>query len=70
MEWSKILNGIVDDECVMDLTSDTATHMSIITDWQVFAALKNEWQGLLRQSDADNIFLTWEWIECWRKATP
>ncbi|MFT6925944.1 MAG: CelD/BcsL family acetyltransferase involved in cellulose biosynthesis [Psychromonas sp.] len=38
----------------------------VIKDWNDFATLKEDWQKLLVQSDADNLFLTWEWINCWR----
>ena len=30
-----------------------------------FQTLEADWRRLLVQSDADNIFLTWEWINCW-----
>jgi CelD/BcsL family acetyltransferase involved in cellulose biosynthesis len=32
---------------------------------QAFAALRPEWNALLRSSDADNPFLTWEWLHAW-----
>jgi len=28
-------------------------------------ALRPEWDRLLRTSDADNLFLTWEWMFTW-----
>ena len=28
-------------------------------------ALKPAWDGLLRESAADTIFLTWEWVTAW-----
>ena len=39
----------------------------IIHTWPAFSALEGEWNGLLRQSRADSIFLTWEWIQAWRE---
>ncbi|WP_354622652.1 GNAT family N-acetyltransferase [Psychromonas sp. MME2] len=42
--------------------------IKVITEWRDFDSLKDDWEALLRQSDADNIFLTWEWINCWQKA--
>jgi CelD/BcsL family acetyltransferase involved in cellulose biosynthesis len=41
--------------------------IKVIRNWHDFKSLKVGWQNLLTQSDADNIFLTWEWINCWRK---
>jgi CelD/BcsL family acetyltransferase involved in cellulose biosynthesis len=40
----------------------------VLQNWNEFAALKEDWQNLLAQSDADNLFLTWEWMDCWRIA--
>jgi CelD/BcsL family acetyltransferase involved in cellulose biosynthesis len=39
----------------------------IITSWSEIKHLEPEWNHLLAQSDADNIFLTWEWMESWRE---
>ena len=39
----------------------------IIDTWPAFSALEGHWNGLLRQSRADTIFLTWEWIQAWRE---
>ena len=36
-----------------------------ITDWQGFHALKPEWNELLLNSNADNYFLTYEWLSIW-----
>ncbi|HVG53298.1 MAG TPA: GNAT family N-acetyltransferase [Vicinamibacterales bacterium] len=36
-----------------------------IQDAQGFQELRTEWQELLRESDADNPFLTWEWLHSW-----
>jgi CelD/BcsL family acetyltransferase involved in cellulose biosynthesis len=41
--------------------------VKVIREWDDFKVLKVAWEKLLKQSDADNIFLTWEWINCWRK---
>ena len=30
-----------------------------------FAALGDEWNELLRDSDSSNVFLTWEWLHAW-----
>jgi CelD/BcsL family acetyltransferase involved in cellulose biosynthesis len=30
-----------------------------------FAALEPEWNDLLQRSDADTLFLTWEWLHAW-----
>lgn len=40
----------------------------IIKDWLGFERLKQDWRCLLTRSDADVIFLTWEWIDCWRRS--
>ena len=37
----------------------------IIRDASRFAALRAEWNALLQQSDADCVFLTWEWLHTW-----
>lgn len=39
---------------------------AIITTWAEFEALEEVWDALLIQSDANNIFLRWDWINCWR----
>ena len=31
-----------------------------------FGALKDEWNGLLRKSRFNSLFLTWEWQTTWR----
>ena len=41
--------------------------IKVLRDWDSFYELRFIWQELLQQSDADNVFLTWEWIDCWRK---
>lgn len=52
----------------MSTASEKLIAIDVITDWRDFDLLKNDWQALLKQSDADNIFLTWQWIDCWRKS--
>jgi len=32
---------------------------------EAFAALRPEWDALLERSDADGVFLTWEWLYTW-----
>lgn len=39
----------------------------IIDNEQDFEAIKNEWDELLKASNSDNIFLTWEWLYTWWK---
>lgn len=36
--------------------------------WEDFESLEPEWNALLSQSTANNIFLTWEWIYAWKEA--
>lgn len=36
-----------------------------IEDAERFAALSTEWDALLRDSAADGLFLTWEWLHTW-----
>lgn len=38
-----------------------------MTSWSEIEKLKEDWNPLLQQSDADSIFLTWQWIESWKK---
>ncbi len=40
----------------------------ILTDYQQFCKLKNEWNVLLKQSKSNSIFLTWEWLDSWLRA--
>lgn len=42
----------------------------LITNWNDFEQLKSQWDPLLQQSDADTLFLTWDWINCWRETAP
>jgi CelD/BcsL family acetyltransferase involved in cellulose biosynthesis len=39
--------------------------LTLYRDESGFAALKSEWNALLRRSRFDTIFLTWEWQETW-----
>jgi CelD/BcsL family acetyltransferase involved in cellulose biosynthesis len=41
--------------------------ISVIDDAATFAAMRDEWNELLAASDADSIFLTWEWLHTWWK---
>ncbi len=40
----------------------------IITDYQRFRELRNEWNSLLSRSQANTVFLTWEWLDAWWQA--
>ncbi|AGH80211.1 cellulose biosynthesis protein CelD [Psychromonas sp. CNPT3] len=37
----------------------------VIDNWNDFDTLRSDWTKLLQQSDANSIFLSWEWISCW-----
>ena len=37
----------------------------IVRDWSILDRLSAEWDGLLRDSCADSLFLTWDWIRTW-----
>ncbi|WP_019613733.1 GNAT family N-acetyltransferase [Psychromonas ossibalaenae] len=52
----------------MQINADQLSHIRVISEWHDFENIKIEWNRLLKQSDADNIFLTWEWINCWRNS--
>jgi len=39
----------------------------VMTSWSEIETLQSDWNTLLSQSDANNIFLTWEWMESWKK---
>lgn len=41
---------------------------SIIRSWNELPELWNEWNGLLKKSDAHQLFLSWEWLESWVSA--
>ena len=40
--------------------------IELITCGNEFSKLEPEWNSLLLESDANNVFLTWEWISAWR----
>lgn len=40
----------------------------IITDYQKFLTLRDEWNSLLNKSGANTVFLTWEWLDAWWQA--
>lgn len=42
-------------------------HVATIYDVSGFIALRQEWGDLLHESDADCLFLTWEWLYTWWK---
>jgi CelD/BcsL family acetyltransferase involved in cellulose biosynthesis len=37
----------------------------IVRDAATFAAMRDEWNALLADSDADTVFLSWEWLHTW-----
>lgn len=48
--------------------SDNAVEITVIKEFREMEKLKLDWRELLEQSDANNIFLTWEWVDCWFKS--
>ena len=44
----------------MSESRDKSILIEVIKNWEGFSNLKIVWQSLLQQSDADNVFLTWE----------
>jgi hypothetical protein len=40
-------------------------NVSVLTDPKAFRDMKGEWNSLLEESEARNIFLTWEWMHTW-----
>ena len=54
------------------MTCHTVQHrkLQLIREWSEFDELKSEWNDLLDRSDANCIFLTWEWIYSWRLINP
>jgi len=46
---------------------DVEPALEIIDDVHTFSLLAPEWESLLRDSDADGLFLTWEWVFTWWK---
>jgi len=47
-------------------TDMQAISSQVFTTWPEIETLKDDWNNLLEQSDANNIFLTWQWIESWK----
>lgn len=41
-------------------------HVKLINCWDELETLAGEWNGLLSNSTANTIFLTWEWITAWK----
>ena len=39
--------------------------LELITEEESFYNLENEWNSLLQESEANSIFLTWEWMSTW-----
>jgi CelD/BcsL family acetyltransferase involved in cellulose biosynthesis len=42
-------------------------HVTLVKDEESFLCLESEWDNLLTNSQANNIFLTWEWVNTWWK---
>jgi CelD/BcsL family acetyltransferase involved in cellulose biosynthesis len=51
----------------MPPSSDITLSVETIHDVGAFADLAPEWEALLRESEADGLFLTWEWLFTWWK---
>lgn len=51
-----------------EATAASGLRAEVLRDWPAVDALADDWNGLLRRSAADCIFLTWEWIASWREA--
>jgi CelD/BcsL family acetyltransferase involved in cellulose biosynthesis len=45
------------------------TEIKIIKNWLDFKELKSSWGELLESSDANSLFLTWDWINCWQQTS-
>ena len=56
---ASIQNGIISDHYI------TLTQSSVISTDKQFKQLKNEWDSLLKKSDNNNLFLTWDWCYTW-----
>ena len=52
---------------VIDRDAEVGTGLTVecIADHERFAAMRDEWNDLLRASASDNPFLTWEWLSAW-----
>lgn len=46
-----------------------AMKTEVIENWSGLESLAEEWNKLLRQSRADTVFLTWEWVRSWISVT-
>lgn len=51
----------------MTLDGQSSATVETIGEDSAFAVLKQEWGELLRSSDSDGLFLTWEWLYIWWK---
>lgn len=49
----------------MQKNSEKKIKIRVIKKINEFQQLKLDWLRLLAQSDADQLFLTWEWVNCW-----
>ena len=49
----------------MKVSSPARLTIERITDSETFTALGEEWDELLASSEADCVFLTWEWLHTW-----
>jgi CelD/BcsL family acetyltransferase involved in cellulose biosynthesis len=43
-------------------------NIQVVTTEEGFRSLRNEWNDLLQRSEADTVFLTWEWAFSWWQA--
>jgi CelD/BcsL family acetyltransferase involved in cellulose biosynthesis len=50
---------------VVDERVMTRPSVELLRRPEQFLALRSEWTELLRESAADNLFLTWEWLHTW-----
>lgn len=41
------------------------TSINLLTDSAAFQKMRGEWNALLKESESDNVFLTWEWLYTW-----
>jgi CelD/BcsL family acetyltransferase involved in cellulose biosynthesis len=44
-------------------------HVELITEWRALDALALCWNALLCESEANTLFLTWEWMQSWIRST-
>jgi CelD/BcsL family acetyltransferase involved in cellulose biosynthesis len=45
--------------------AERGLQLEVVDNIEDFAGLRDEWNGLLARSDADTLFLTWEWLYTW-----